>query len=367
MIVRDLTVRSVRIPLQRPKGISKKQILFRDYIIVKLVTKSGVEGWSYTWGFPGTHRVIEELRETVVGSSIYNITGSWQRMFASIDRWGRGGVGMAAIAAIDNALWDALGKAANKPIYQLFGACRKDVPVYYSGGYYPADCKTKEEMLSFLEEEMGMAFEKGFRSFKMKFGAPDQALDLERIKLVRKTIGSNCTLMLDANCAYRPADIIRFASKFECCDIAWLEEPVAVDDLAGCAHVASRVSMPIASGENHFTHWAVRSIIDSKAASIIQPDPVVAGGLSQYKRIAGTVSFFGLQLAPRGFHDFNIQAALVFPEIEALEYMDLHSDIFPTQRLFHNPIVAANGLITPYEYPGNGLLLNEDAVVFYQI
>ena len=152
MIVRDLTVRSVRIPLQRPKGISKKQILNRDYIIVKLVTNSGIEGWSYTWGFPGTHRVIEELSEIIVGSGIYDITGSWLRMFASIDRWGRGGVGMAAIAAIDNALWDALGKSANKPIYQLLGACRKDVPVYYSGGYYPADCKTKQEMLSFIEE-----------------------------------------------------------------------------------------------------------------------------------------------------------------------------------------------------------------------
>jgi D-galactarolactone cycloisomerase len=171
--------------------------------------------------------------------------------------------------------------------------------------------------------------------------------------------------MLDANCRYGPETIIAMAAKFEKYDIAWLEEPVAVDDLPNCAYVASRVSMPVALGENHYTNWEMRNIIDYKAGRILQPDPTVSGGLTQYLKLAGMASTYGIKLAPHCFHDFNVQVALCCPEVLILEYMEADSDVLNTQRILQNPVYAKNGLVYPPEGPGHGLILDEKAMEKY--
>ncbi len=158
MLIRNLKVCSVKIPLIRPKGISKKQISHRDYVIITVETDDGITGWSYTWGFPGTHMVIETLREIVVGTSLYDITGCWQRMFSTIDDGGRGGVGMAA-SLLSTIPLGCLGKSSVK-LFISFRCVSKRSTVYHSGGYYPSGCSSENEMLSFLEYEMGTAMTK---------------------------------------------------------------------------------------------------------------------------------------------------------------------------------------------------------------
>ena len=365
MIIRDLKVRNIRIPLNDPKTFSTKHITYRDYTIVNIITDDGVEGWSFVWGLPVVKSIIEMVKDLIIGESAISTIRIWDKIFKTLDRWDRSGIVMRAISAIDIALWDIIGKAANMPIHKLLGGSRDEVPAYYSGGYYPSSCSTKEELLSYLEEEMGTFYDRGFRSFKMKIGAATPSFDIERIKVARETIGPNCQLMLDANCGYDPETIIPMAAKFEKYDITWLEEPVPVDDLTNCAYVASKISMPIAIGENHFTRWAFREIIDHKAGRIIQADPTVMGGITEYLNLVGVAATYGIKLAPHCFHDVNVQIALARPEIMCVEYMEAESDVINIQKIFENPVLAENGMVKAPEGAGHGLILNERAVEKY--
>lgn len=365
MIIQDIRIWNIRIPLNDPKTFSTKHITHRDYTIVDIRTKSGLEGWGFVWGLPVVKPVIEMVQDLLIGQPAYATAMLWNRMFGTIDRWSRSGIGMRAISAVDMALWDLIGKAADMPIYRLLGAYREEAPAYYSGGYYPSSCASRTDLLNYLEKELGTYYDRGFHAFKMKIGAAPPAFDIERIAVARRTIGPDCRLMLDANCGYDPETILPMAAKFERYDITWLEEPVAVDDLPNCAYVASKVSMPVALGENHFTRWQMREIIDAKAARIIQADPTVMGGVTEYLNVCGVAATYGIKLAPHCFHDFSVQLALARPEIMILEYMDAESDVINIQKILKNPVPAVNGMVKAPEGPGHGLLLDEAALQKY--
>ncbi len=178
-------------------------------------------------------------------------------------------------------------------------------------------------------------------------------------------IGPDSALMLDANNAYDRDSALHFARRVEQYDIAWLEEPVAMDDLPGCAYVAAHTPIPVALGENHYTRWSTREIWDYKAGSIIQADPTVMGGITDYLNVCGMASACSFKLAPHCFHDLNVQLALARPEIMCLEYMDAESDIFNIQLVIENPVLAVNGMCTAPDGPGHGLVLDEKAVARY--
>jgi L-alanine-DL-glutamate epimerase-like enolase superfamily enzyme len=365
MKIASIDVRNVRIPLNDPKKFSTKYVTHRDYTLVNIRTDDGVEGWSFVWGIPIVKNFLDMVKDMIIGEPAYGTIRIWNKIFSSIDRWDRSGISMRALSAIDIALWDIIGKYAKLPIYKLMGGFREEAPAYYSGGYYPDSCKSKDELFRFLEKEMGAAHDKGFRAFKMKIGGAGVGIDVERIGVARKTIGPDCRLMLDANCGYDPETIISMAAKFEKYDITWVEEPVALDDLPNCAHVAERISMPVAIGENHFTRWAFREIMEHKAARIIQADPTVMGGFTEYLNVVGMAATYGLKLAPHCFHDVNIQIALARPEVMILEYMDAASDVINVQRILKNPVPAIKGMVRAPEGPGHGLILDEKAVQKY--
>lgn len=357
---------NVRIPLKDPKSFSTKHITYRDYTVFKIFTEDGIVGWSYVWGLPVVKTFIDSYTDLIIDESAYATNKIWKKIFQQIDRWDRSGIGMRALSGIDMALWDVIGKAANMPVYQLMGAAREEIEAYHSGGYYPASCSNKKELFDYLEREMGTAYDKGFRSFKMKIGAATPAIDIERVAMVRKLIGPDCKLMLDANCGYDPDVIIPMAHKLEEYDLSWIEEPVAVDDLPNCALVAEKTTIPIALGENHFGRWQFREIIAHKAGRIIQADPTVMGGFTEYQKLAGVCATNGLKLAPHCFHDISIQMGLAIPEVMIMEYMDLDGDVINVQAIIENPVSAVNGKLRAPEGPGHGLILNEEAVQKYK-
>lgn len=365
MKIVSLKARNLRIPLNDPKTFSTKHITYRDYTLVTIATKSGIEGWAFVWGLPVVKNVIEMYQDLVIGELASDTVRIWNKIFKQVDRWDRSGIAMRALSVIDMALWDIIGKAANTPIHKLLGGSRDEIEAYYSGGYYPQSCANKMDLFTYLEKEMGQAKDCGFKSFKMKIGAASPSLDVERIALVRKTLGPDCRLMLDANCGYDPETIIPMAHKFAQYDITWLEEPVAVDDLPNCAYVASRIPMPVALGENHFGRWQFREILEHKAGQIIQADPTVMGGFTEYMNLVGLSATYGFKLAPHCFHDINVQLGLARPEIMILEYMDEASDVINVQKILQNPVPAVNGMVRAPEGAGHGLILDEKAVAKY--
>lgn len=358
---------NVRIPLKDPKSISTKSYTYREYTIFEIFTEDGIVGWSYVWGLPPVKNLIDMYVDSIIGEEATSTAKIWNKLFSQMDRWDRSGIATRVLSGIDMALWDIIGKAANMPIYKLQGAVREDIEVYYSGGYYPASCSNKNDLFTYLENEIGKAYDDGFRAFKMRIGRSTPELDVERVGMVRKLIGPDCKLMLDANCGYDIDAILPMAKKLEQYNLTWLEEPVGVDDYINCAYLAANTIIPIALGENHFGLWQFRDIINHKCGRIIQADPTVMGGFTEYKRLSGLCAANSLKMAPHCFHDISIQMGLCIPEVMIMEYMDLAGDVINVQAIIENPIEAHNGRIRAYDTPGHGLILDRKAVEKYKL
>ncbi|MGI5963435.1 MAG: mandelate racemase/muconate lactonizing enzyme family protein [Lawsonibacter sp.] len=365
MKITSVKTTNIRIPLKEPKSFSTKRITHRDYTIFQICTESGIQGWSYVWGLPAVKSFADQYAQLLIGEPAYATNRIFQKVFQQCDRWDRAGIAMRVLSGFDIALWDIIGKAAGLPVYQLMGAARDEVEAYYSGGYYASSSRSKEEMLSKLEQEYGLAYERGFRSFKMKIGAAGLDGDIERIALVRRTIGPDCKLMVDANCCYEPNTAVTLAKRIEEYNINWIEEPVAVDDLETCAWVANRIPMPVALGENHYGRWQFREILEKGAGRVIQAGPTTCGGFTEYQKIAGMCAGKGVKMAPHCFHDIGVQVALAVPEVLAVEYMEASGDVFNIQRILQNPVLAVDGKIRAPQGPGHGLLLDEKAMEQY--
>ena len=363
--IHSLKTVNIRIPLDHPKVFSTKKIFYRDYTLVTITTESGITGWAFVWGIPAVKTMIDMYRDLVIGELATDRIKIWNKIYSQADRWDRSGIIMRALSVIDIALWDSLGKYAGLPIHKLLGGCRDEIEVYYSGGYYPEDRSRKKDLLSSLEKELGQAKDRGFRAFKIKIGAVSPAVDNERIALARKTIGPDCRLMLDANCGYTAETIIPMAQEFAKYNITWLEEPVAVDDITNCAYVAERIPVPVALGENHFGKWQFAEILRQHAGRIIQADPTVMGGFTEYLNVTGLCSANGLMLAPHCFHDLSVQLGLARPEIMMLEYMDAAGDVINIQKILQNPVMAVNGKVKAPDGQGHGLILDQAAVKHY--
>ncbi len=368
MLIRDVKVKTIRIPLKVAKRFAGRTVSHRDYIIVIINTDEGVSGWSYCWGIPLIGDVIESyFKEHLVGQDPFSINFHWYNMYKAMAVWDRRGISSRAISVIDNALWDLLGKYSCLPIAKLLGGNRQQVPAYFSGGYYPVECKTETDYLEYLENEFGKYYDKGFRAFKMKVGAVDLDLDIKRVELARKTIGDHSDLMIDANNAWDANTAINIGKRLYEYNIKWLEEPVPIDDLPGCARVAEELSIPIAIGENHFTRWDFREIIDIKAAKILQGDPTLMGGITEWLNIAGVAATYGIALAPHWTHDFNIQVGAARPEVMVMEYFEAESDVFNFQLVLTNPVKAVDGFINLPQEPGHGLFLDQEAIKHYEL
>lgn len=366
MKIVEVKTRQIRIPLVDPKRFAKRTIYFRDYTIVEIISDEGISGMGYCWGTPLVGLVIRKIyRNLLIGENHFDITRLWYKLYHETAVWGRRGINLRAISIIDVALWDLLGKTAGLPIHKLLGGYREKVPCYYSGGYYPLSCTTSSDLLEYLENEMGSAYAKGFRAFKMKVGAESSRLDIERVKLARKIIGDESELYIDANNAWDPDTAIKMGRKFEDYEMKWFEEPVAMDNLSGCAKVAANLNTPIAIGENHFTRWDFKEIIDSKAASIFQGDPTLMGGYTEWLNVAGTAATYGITLAPHWTHDLNIQVCSARPEVMIMEYFEAEDDVFNFQIVLKEPVKAVKGYLYPPNKLGHGLEIDEKVVKKY--
>lgn len=359
---------TLKIPLKVAKRFANRTVVERFYTIVHIYTDEGLTGWGYCWGTPAVTYVIDNLlKDYLLGEDPRNIARLWDKMYLGTAVWGRRGISIRSMSVIDIALWDLMGKICNMPIHKLLGGYRDKVKVYYSGGYYPQPYTEDSQLLDYLQKEMEKYYNKGFTAFKMKVGGASVELDIKRVELARKVIGEKAELMVDANCAWDADMAIKMGKIFEKYDIRWFEEPVPIDDISGAAKVARALDTPVAIGENHFTRWEFKQIIDEKAADILQGDPTLMGGISEWLKVAGVAATYNIPLAPHWTHDVNVQVAVGVKDVIIGEYFDVEDDVFNFQAVLSNPVKAVEGFITPPDGPGHGLILDLDAVERFKI
>lgn len=244
------------------------------------------------------------IRDRILGEDPLNAARLWHAMFTGWRKPVVKGNAISAIGAVDNALWDLRGKILGLPAYRLLGGFRDTVPAYAAGGYYE-DGKGVAGVVAEMERFVAA----GYQAVKMKVGGAALREDVERVRAVREAIGPDIDLMVDANNAWDAAEAVRFGRAVERYDIAWFEEPCWADDLVGAAEVCRALDMPVASGENEFTRWGCRDLVEQRAADIVQADPHTAGGLTEWVRIAAIASAHHVPVAPHGNHWLGAHAA----------------------------------------------------------
>jgi L-alanine-DL-glutamate epimerase-like enolase superfamily enzyme len=219
---------------------------------------------------------------------------------------GRAGSVMRALSALDIALWDLNAKAASMPLWQYLGAYRDErVPCYASGGYYKEGTSNGE-----LPAEMKGYVDRGFRVVKMKIGRADAGVEELRVRGVREAIGPDVMLL--------------------------------PDDIDNHARLSSATTIPIATGEIEAGRWRFRSLLEARAAQVLQPDALVCGGITEWRRIAALASAYGVPVCPHAWHDIHVHLVAATPNAPFVEYF-VDEDIVCTQPLLTRRMKVEDG------------------------
>ena len=330
----------------------------RSSLFVHIKTDAGFEGLGTAAGLRATRVVIEDnLKDLLVGQNPFNIEKIWNDMFWNVRGFGRKGIAFQAISAVDIALWDLKAKALDLPLYQLLGPYTDSVPIYGSGGW----TNYSEEEL--VEEQMSYV-NRGIPRVKMKVGkdfGQSEREDLQRIEAVRAAVGDDVEIYVDANNGYYAKQAIRMAAEFEQYGIAWFEEPVLADDIAGLAAVASSTTIPVATGEHEYTKFGFKELIVAGGADIVQPDIGRVGGVTEWMKVAHLAHAFNLPVAPHAFQLIHLHTACATPNLKVVEYL---GGAESTDRLWYTEFPEPkDGMWSPYpDRPGLGLELDPDVV-----
>ena len=267
----------------------------RGELFVHIQTDEGISGLGIGQSSPGVREVIEKtFKELLIGKDPFNIEELWDLMFWKIRGYGRKGVAFCALSAIDIGLWDLKSKALGLPLFKLLGAFRESVPVYGSGGWTNF---SESELLS----EMTSYVEQGIPRVKMKVGknfGQSEREDIERLAAVRKEVGDDVAIYVDANNGYFPKQAIYMAKEFEDFQVGWFEEPTLADDPRGLAKISNATTIPIATGEHEYTKYGFRELMQAEGVDIVQPDVGRVGGVTEWMKVAHMAHGFNLPVAP---------------------------------------------------------------------
>ncbi len=331
--------------------------------VVKIETDEGITGIGLSGGVQGSaeigRSILEHFKQYVIGQDPFDNERIWDMMWQP-KLVGRRGITTRVISGIDIAIWDIKGKVANRPVYKMLGGYASKVPVYIAGGYYE-EGKGLEE----LSEEMEKAVSMGARAVKMKVGGALINEDVERVRVVREAVGPNVKVMMDANCAYRYFEAIELARKCEKYDVYWFEEPVNPDDYEGHKLISQQTIIPIATGENEYTRYGFRDLIERRACAILQPDALIMGGPTEFMKVAAMAQSHDLPVAPHGNQDVHVHLVSAIPNGLTVEYYAGSTDPMWDKKFMHT-LEVKDGYVSPPDRPGIGIELNDEALAPYR-
>jgi L-alanine-DL-glutamate epimerase-like enolase superfamily enzyme len=316
-------------------------------------TDEGVTGC----GLEADATVLGRLRDLLIGQDPLNAEACWDRMYAYNRKPVAKGEYISSIGKMDVALWDLRGKALGQPVWKLLGGHRNRLPIYGAGGYYGEGKGLKE-----LAAEMEVIVDAGYRAVKMKVAWPGAGLkvDAERVRVVRETVGPDVDVMVDANNGWDFNEALRFARMIEKYEPYWFEEPIKPDDYRGQAALCAALDTPVASGENEFTRWGFRDLIEARAVDVVQADARTCGGITEWLKIAAFASAYHLPMAPHGnvYAGANCVAAVangLIVEYRPRLEQDHSHDLY-------DPPTVEDGHITLSDEPGLGVPWREDLI-----
>ncbi|HVJ73216.1 MAG TPA: mandelate racemase/muconate lactonizing enzyme family protein [Casimicrobiaceae bacterium] len=368
MKITGLDVHVLASPLPEPFAFSQGWVRQRSATLVEVHTDAGVSGWgeAFAQGLEPPQiaaTVIDKaLRPLVTGANALDVEVLWHRMYDMTRDYGRKGSVVAAISAVDIALWDIAGKFHGVPVHSLLGGAFRTRVQPYATGFYRIHGQGEADRLA---DEALRHLDAGFSHMKVKlgYGVDD---DLACMRAIGKAIqGKPVALMIDTNHAYGRAEALRLGRALSDFNLRWYEEPVAPEDIAGYVEMRQKLTMPIAGGENEHTLFGYRELLGAHAVDIAQPDVGSCGGITAARHIVALAHAHGIQVNPHVWGSAVAQAASLqviaavppahhslYAQAPILEY-DRSSHPFREQ-LVDQPVRQVDGWVDVPTRPGLG-------------
>jgi L-alanine-DL-glutamate epimerase-like enolase superfamily enzyme len=353
MIIARIETFPLRIPFKpgtksAASAWGPKDLPAADSLLVKVTTDQAVEGWGEAFGFvaaPVTQRAIDELIAPMcIGQDATGIAPLMRAVQEKLHVFGRGGPLTHALSAVDIALWDIAGKAANAPLHRLLGGGGADLPCYASLDAY-ADA-------SLVRADVRQAVDAGFRSLKL------HEKELPVIRAAREEAGPDVELMLDVNCAWTMNQARARAEELGEVRLKWLEEPLwPPENYAGLARLRQTCGIPIAAGENVPTLMDFGRLMSAGAVDFVQPSPAKMGGVTELCKVFPVAAIRNVAVMLHTFYDgpgllaaIHVTAALgTADSMIEWRYFDLEAQIYG------DALVTKHGRVAVPQGPGLGI------------
>jgi mandelate racemase len=357
-IVRDVTVRSVVVPLNRPLATKVGHFSRWPLLLIDVTTEAGITGRGYL--APYLPRAAAALRTVLedMGAALRGQPASPADTYEAARGWlglaGYQGLALAAVAGLDIALWDVLAQAAGLPLAVLLGGTLAPVPAYNSNGLglIPPE-KAADEALELLAEG-------GFTALKIRVGRDRAADDIAAIGRVRDAVGDDVVLVADYNQGLSLDQALERCRALDGEGLGWIEEPLRYDDLDGHARLAADLATPVMLGENFYGPRAMADAIRARACDLVMPDLMRIGGVTGWRQAAAVADVAGLPLSSHLYPEVSAHLLRVTPTAQWLEWQDWAHPVLA------RPFEVRDGLLHPPAVAGNGLQWDEAAVAHYQ-
>ncbi len=315
------------------------------------------------------HAIDEHYSPLVIDEDPFDYAYLWEKMYRRTLAWGRKGIGMIAISAVDIALWDLMGKLVGKPVFKLLGGRTKEkIPVYYS--------KLYADSVDAMQAEAQAAVDAGYQAMKSRFGfGPKDGMagmreNLKRVAAVREVIGWDRDLMLEAYMGWNLDYTRRMLPKLEPYEPRWLEEPVIADDIHGYAEL-NRGPIPISGGEHEFSLFGFRQLLDLRAVGVIQYDTNRVGGITAAQKINALAEAYQVPVIPHAGQAHNYHLTMANANCPMSEYFPVH-DVEIGNELFYyifsgDPAAEIGFLDLDEHKPGLGIDISDQHLAHFEV
>jgi mandelate racemase len=350
-IIRELRVRTVRVPMQPPHKSASGTITESPLVLTDAITDQGVAGHGLVFTYTAaalkpTAGLIQNFEPLVQGKALAprEIHHQLAARFRLLGTQGLVGI---ALAAIDMALWDALARIHNTSLVKLLGGVEKPVPAYGAVGHDGVQGSAR------VAEDWAR---RGFKGVKAKIGYPTVKEDLEVVRAIRKATGDDVAIMVDYNQSLTPMEAVERVRMLDGEGLTWVEEPTRAHDYQGHAMVARESRTPIQCGENWWGIDDMRLAIDAGASDYMMPDVMKIGGVTGWLAATALAQAHSIRLSNHLWPEISAQLLCVTPTAHWLEYVDWWSPIVAEPLRIENGMAAVDGI------SGSGVAWNEEAV-----
>jgi L-alanine-DL-glutamate epimerase-like enolase superfamily enzyme len=337
----------------------------RRMVLLKLLTDEGISGfgeltWHGTQGEMHVRRLKELLDQFVLGKSPFLIEELWSQLYLRPhSRRHSCTFTTPALSAIDIACWDIVGKACNQPVYNLLGGMVN--PRLRSYSYLPTQSGDPKAIAESAVEYA----ERGFTAIKLDpvkgEGTLEECDYVEEVfRTIRAAVGNKCDILLGTHGQLTPHAAIRLAKRLEPFEPAWFEEPVPPENIAEMARVARATTIPIATGERLLTKFEFRELLEQQAASIIQADLTMTGGILEGKKIAAMAECHYAEMAPHHYGGPIALAASIQLDACCTNFYIQEANIDLNTEFLQEPFAWESGDLIPSPKPGLGVDVNEE-------